>query len=47
MQYPSDKCVQGITNASRGTANAWHFYYALAFVVTVLCGKLVVALAAP
>nr|WP_212755043.1 DUF3265 domain-containing protein [Vibrio sp. B1-2] len=36
-----------ITNASRGTANAWHFYYALAFVVTVLCGKLVVALSAP
>ncbi|EGR1133827.1 DUF3265 domain-containing protein [Vibrio cholerae] len=26
-----------LTNASRGTANAWHFYYALAFVVTVLC----------
>ncbi|EKF9771331.1 DUF3265 domain-containing protein [Vibrio cholerae] len=25
----------------------WHFYYALAFVVTVLCGKLVVALSAP
>ncbi|EIX4876100.1 DUF3265 domain-containing protein [Vibrio vulnificus] len=36
-----------MTNASRGTANARHFYYALAFVVTVLCGKLVVALAAP
>nr|WP_080553416.1 DUF3265 domain-containing protein [Vibrio vulnificus] len=36
-----------ITNASRGTANAWHFYYALVFVVTVLCRKLVVALAAP
>ncbi|EJL6666588.1 DUF3265 domain-containing protein, partial [Vibrio cholerae] len=33
--------------ASRGTANAWHLYYALTFVVTVLCGKLVVALAAP
>nr|WP_115152597.1 DUF3265 domain-containing protein [Vibrio metschnikovii] len=26
-----------ITNASRGTANARHFYYALVFVVTVLC----------
>ncbi|ELJ8695751.1 DUF3265 domain-containing protein, partial [Vibrio cholerae] len=26
---------------------ARHFYYALVFVVTVLCGKLVVALAAP
>ncbi|OZS53460.1 DUF3265 domain-containing protein [Vibrio vulnificus] len=36
-----------LTNASRGTANAWHFYYALLFVVTVLCSKLVVALAAP
>ncbi|EJL6604540.1 DUF3265 domain-containing protein [Vibrio cholerae] len=36
-----------ITNASRGTANARHFYYALVFVITVLCGKLVVALAAP
>ncbi|EKO3879378.1 DUF3265 domain-containing protein, partial [Vibrio metschnikovii] len=31
-----------MTNASRGTSNAWHFYYALAFVVTVLCGNLVV-----
>ncbi|EGR5155546.1 TPA: DUF3265 domain-containing protein [Vibrio cholerae] len=28
-----------ITNASRGTANARHFYYALVFVITVLCGK--------
>ncbi|HAS3561292.1 TPA: DUF3265 domain-containing protein [Vibrio cholerae] len=37
----------GITNASRGTANAQHFYYALVFVVTVLYGKFVVALAAP
>nr|WP_254702753.1 DUF3265 domain-containing protein [Vibrio cholerae] len=36
-----------LTNASRGTANAWQFYYALVFVVTVLCGKSVVALAAP
>ncbi|EKO3629462.1 DUF3265 domain-containing protein, partial [Vibrio metschnikovii] len=27
-----------MTNASRGTSNAWHFYYALIFVVTVLCG---------
>ncbi|EGQ8097001.1 DUF3265 domain-containing protein, partial [Vibrio cholerae] len=24
-----------------------HFYYALVFVITLLCGKLVVALAAP
>ncbi|MCG3865495.1 DUF3265 domain-containing protein [Photobacterium sp. Ph5] len=35
------------TNASRGASNAWHFYYALVFVIKVLCGKLVVALAAP
>ncbi|MBF4400152.1 DUF3265 domain-containing protein, partial [Vibrio anguillarum] len=27
--------------------NAWHFYYALVSVITVLCGKLVVALSAP
>nr|WP_108911921.1 DUF3265 domain-containing protein [Vibrio metoecus] len=36
-----------ITNGSRGTANARHFYYALVFVVTVLCGSLVMALVAP
>ncbi|ASG02287.1 DUF3265 domain-containing protein [Vibrio anguillarum] len=36
-----------MTNALRGTANARHFYYALVFVVTVLCGKLIVAFAAP
>ncbi|EJL6984117.1 DUF3265 domain-containing protein, partial [Vibrio cholerae] len=36
-----------ITNASRGTANAWYFYYALVFVIKVLCGKLVVTLSAP
>ncbi|MBF4333610.1 DUF3265 domain-containing protein, partial [Vibrio anguillarum] len=24
-----------LTNASRGTANAWHFYCALVFVFTV------------
>ncbi|MCG3727770.1 DUF3265 domain-containing protein [Vibrio cincinnatiensis] len=36
-----------ITNGSRGTTNAWHFYYALFFVVTVLCGSLAVALVAP
>nr|WP_139046310.1 DUF3265 domain-containing protein [Vibrio sp. S234-5] len=26
-----------MTNGSRGTANARHFYYALVFVVMVLC----------
>ncbi|EHH2475219.1 DUF3265 domain-containing protein [Vibrio vulnificus] len=36
-----------LTNASRGTANARHFYHALVFVITKLCRKLVVALAAP
>ncbi|EMK6887806.1 DUF3265 domain-containing protein [Vibrio cholerae] len=36
-----------MTNGSRGATNAWHFYYALVFVVTVLCGSLVVALVAP
>ncbi|MFA0904399.1 DUF3265 domain-containing protein [Vibrio cholerae] len=36
-----------MTNASRWTANALHFYYALVIVVTVLCVKLIVALAAP
>ncbi|RND30588.1 DUF3265 domain-containing protein [Vibrio cholerae] len=36
-----------MTNGSRGTANARHFYYALVLVNTVLCGNLVVALSAP
>ncbi|EKO3580713.1 DUF3265 domain-containing protein [Vibrio metschnikovii] len=36
-----------MTRRSRGTANAWHFYYAFIFVVTVLCGNLIVALSAP
>ncbi|AUW39264.1 DUF3265 domain-containing protein [Vibrio vulnificus] len=36
-----------MTNGSRGTANAWHFYCALVFVVTLLCGSLRMALAAP
>ncbi|EGQ8570546.1 DUF3265 domain-containing protein, partial [Vibrio cholerae] len=26
---------------------AWHFYHALVFVMMMLCGKLVIALAAP
>ncbi|MBF4258941.1 DUF3265 domain-containing protein [Vibrio anguillarum] len=39
--------ARNITNASRGTANARHFYYALVCVITVLCGSLVVALSAP
>ncbi|EGQ9313635.1 DUF3265 domain-containing protein [Vibrio vulnificus] len=36
-----------MTNGSRGTANARHFQFVLVFVVTVLCGSLVMALAAP
>ncbi|OXX60590.1 DUF3265 domain-containing protein [Vibrio sp. V15_P4S5T153] len=36
-----------MTKRSRGAANAWHFYYALVFVITVLCRSLVVALVAP
>ncbi|TYW34405.1 DUF3265 domain-containing protein [Vibrio cholerae] len=36
-----------LTKRSRGTANARHFYYALVFLITVLCGSLVVALSAP
>ncbi|EJL6560419.1 TPA: DUF3265 domain-containing protein [Vibrio cholerae] len=36
-----------MTNGSRGTANAWHFYNALVLVIKVLCRSLVVALAAP
>ncbi|MCU8238469.1 DUF3265 domain-containing protein [Vibrio vulnificus] len=40
-------CSFKLTKHLRGTANAWHFYYALFFVITVLYGKLVVALAAP
>ncbi|MCG3727772.1 DUF3265 domain-containing protein [Vibrio cincinnatiensis] len=39
-----DTCL---TNASRGTANAWHFCNALAFVLMGLYGKLLLALAAP
>ncbi|QNE02378.1 DUF3265 domain-containing protein [Vibrio vulnificus] len=36
-----------MTNGSRGTANARHFYHALVFVGTVLCRSLVMALATP
>ncbi|MCS0095689.1 DUF3265 domain-containing protein [Vibrio cholerae] len=31
-----------MTNALRGTANAWHFYHALVYVIKLLCVKLVV-----
>ncbi|HAS8245956.1 TPA: DUF3265 domain-containing protein [Vibrio vulnificus] len=36
-----------LTNASRGTANARHFYCSSVFEITLLYGSLVVALAAP
>nr|WP_277208552.1 DUF3265 domain-containing protein [Vibrio sp. VCS] len=36
-----------ITNASRGTVNAWYFRYAVIFVVNLVCVKLVGALPAP
>ncbi|TXY59177.1 DUF3265 domain-containing protein [Vibrio cholerae] len=36
-----------MTNGSRETTNTWYFYYALSYVITVLCGKLAVALVAP
>ncbi|MBS9958254.1 DUF3265 domain-containing protein [Vibrio alginolyticus] len=28
-------------------SNAWHFYYALVFVIKVVCGSLVIALLTP
>ncbi|TXX99591.1 DUF3265 domain-containing protein [Vibrio mimicus] len=43
----SSRSTFWLTNASRGTANAWHFNYALGCVITMLCGSLVVALATP
>ncbi len=46
-RFEGSNAIKHITNASRGTANARHFYYALVFVITMLCGKLVIALAAP
>ncbi|AUB86606.1 DUF3265 domain-containing protein [Vibrio anguillarum] len=36
-----------ITNASRGTANAWHFYYALVFSVYGVFFKFGGALSTP
>ncbi|MDE1516063.1 DUF3265 domain-containing protein [Vibrio sp. dsl-7] len=36
-----------ITNASSGTVNAQHFWYAVIFVVNLLCVKLGSALPAP
>ncbi|NLS60392.1 DUF3265 domain-containing protein [Vibrio aestuarianus subsp. francensis] len=36
-----------MTNASRWTANVRHFYYALVFVITVVCGGICIALLTP
>ncbi|EGQ7761417.1 DUF3265 domain-containing protein [Vibrio alginolyticus] len=36
-----------LTNCSRGIRNAWHFYYALALVVKVLCGTFGIACLTP
>ncbi|EGQ7956459.1 TPA: DUF3265 domain-containing protein [Vibrio vulnificus] len=36
-----------LTNASRETANAWHFYYALVLVFKVVCGGFGIALFTP
>ncbi|HAS6263353.1 TPA: DUF3265 domain-containing protein [Vibrio vulnificus] len=36
-----------MTKRSRGTWHAWHFYYALVFVVTALCGNCCIACLRP
>ncbi|PQJ36987.1 hypothetical protein BTN99_23395 [Vibrio campbellii] len=36
-----------LTNCSRGIRNAWHFYYALIFVIKVVCGGIGIALLTP
>ncbi|MBD1178471.1 DUF3265 domain-containing protein [Vibrio cholerae] len=36
-----------ITNCLRGIRNAWHFYYALVFVIKVVCGGFGIALLTP
>ncbi|RNE63465.1 DUF3265 domain-containing protein [Vibrio cholerae] len=36
-----------ITNCLRGIRNAWHFYYALVFVIKVVCGGFGIALLNP
>ncbi|HAS8475031.1 TPA: DUF3265 domain-containing protein, partial [Vibrio vulnificus] len=33
-----------LTNCSRGIRNAWHFYYALFFLIKVVCGGICIAL---
>ncbi|EJF7266510.1 TPA: DUF3265 domain-containing protein [Vibrio parahaemolyticus] len=36
-----------LTNCSRGIRNAWHFHYALIFVIKVVCGGFCIALLTP
>ncbi|MCR9632216.1 DUF3265 domain-containing protein [Vibrio antiquarius] len=36
-----------ITNCSRGIRNAWHFWYALVWVIKVVCGGFSIALLTP
>ncbi|WP_446290784.1 hypothetical protein [Vibrio vulnificus] len=39
--------VVNITKRSRGIRAAWHFWYAVSFVVKVVCGNLVYAALTP
>ncbi|ELB2784588.1 DUF3265 domain-containing protein [Vibrio alginolyticus] len=36
-----------MTNSSRGIRNAWHFYFAVAYVIKALCGSFCVTLITP
>ncbi|EGQ9971710.1 DUF3265 domain-containing protein [Vibrio vulnificus] len=36
-----------ITKRLSGIRNAWHFYYALIFVIKVVCGSIGIALLTP
>ncbi|EKA7352279.1 DUF3265 domain-containing protein [Vibrio vulnificus] len=36
-----------MTSGSRGTANAWHFWYAVGFGGEMVCGRLVYAAFTP
>ncbi|HCE1970494.1 TPA: DUF3265 domain-containing protein [Vibrio parahaemolyticus] len=36
-----------LTKCSRGIRNAWHFHYALIFVIKVVCGNIGIALLTP
>nr|WP_242423875.1 DUF3265 domain-containing protein [Vibrio vulnificus] len=39
--------IKNITRRSRGIRAAWHFWFAVTFVVKVVCGKLVCAALTP